>query len=101
MGPAGGEFGIRGFLAAFEWRRVTKRGDSTSCPVPVSRDSKPGRDSWKTGGASIWLTGSYDPEFNLTYWGVGNPGPDWNGETAKATISTATAWWRSTPTPEN
>ena len=37
-------------------------------------------DSWKTGGASIWLTGSYDPELNLTYWGVGNPGPDWNGD---------------------
>src|SRR5919106_5754826 len=30
------------------------------------------------GGASIWLTGSYDPELNLTYWGLGNPGPDWN-----------------------
>ena len=26
----------------------------------------------------MWLTGSYDPELNLTYWGVGNPGPDWN-----------------------
>jgi alcohol dehydrogenase (cytochrome c) len=30
------------------------------------------------GGASVWLTGSYDPELNLTYWGIGNPGPDWN-----------------------
>ena len=37
-------------------------------------------DSWKNGGASIWVTGSYDPELNLTYWGVGNPGPDWNGD---------------------
>ena len=27
---------------------------------------------------SIWVTGSYDPALNLTYWGVGNPGPDWN-----------------------
>ena len=35
-------------------------------------------DAWKTGGGSIWLTPSYDPELNLTYWGVGNPGPDWN-----------------------
>ena len=26
----------------------------------------------------MWVTGSYDPELNLTYWGVGNPGPDWN-----------------------
>ena len=32
------------------------------------------------GGASVWLTGSYDPDLNLTYWGIGNPGPDWNPE---------------------
>jgi alcohol dehydrogenase (cytochrome c) len=32
------------------------------------------------GGAPTWMTGSYDPELNLLYWGVGNPGPDWNGE---------------------
>ena len=38
-------------------------------------------DSWKTGGASTWQTGAYDPALNLVYWGVGNPGPDWNGET--------------------
>ena len=37
-------------------------------------------DSWKTGGASVWVTGSYDPDLNLTYWGIGNPGPDWNGD---------------------
>ena len=37
-------------------------------------------DSWKTGGAPAWVTGAYDPELNLTYWGTGNPGPDWNGE---------------------
>jgi alcohol dehydrogenase (cytochrome c) len=35
---------------------------------------------WKTGGGSIWLTPSYDPDLNLTYWGVGNPGPDWNAD---------------------
>jgi len=37
-------------------------------------------DAWKTGGGSVWVTGSYDPELNLTYWGIGNPGPDWNGD---------------------
>jgi alcohol dehydrogenase (cytochrome c) len=31
------------------------------------------------GGGPIWVTGSYDPELNLTYWGTGNPGPDWDG----------------------
>ena len=36
--------------------------------------------AWKTGGGPIWVTGSYDPELNLTYWGAGNPGPDWNGD---------------------
>jgi alcohol dehydrogenase (cytochrome c) len=40
-------------------------------------------DSWKRGAASVWITGSYDPETNLTYWGTGNPGPDWNGEVRK------------------
>src|SRR5207248_6234170 len=36
-------------------------------------------DSWMHGGAPIWVTGSYDPDLNLTYWGTGNPGPDWDG----------------------
>ena len=39
-----------------------------------------GGDSWKTGAGATWLTGSYDPEINLLYWGIGNPGPDWNGD---------------------
>ena len=38
------------------------------------------RRFWKTGGASVWVTGSYDAALNLTYWGIGNPGPDWNGD---------------------
>ncbi|MDX1982056.1 MAG: PQQ-binding-like beta-propeller repeat protein, partial [Bryobacteraceae bacterium] len=37
-------------------------------------------DSWKTGGGNTWLTGSYDPELNLLYWGVGNPAPDFDGD---------------------
>ena len=37
-------------------------------------------DSWQHGGAPIWVTGSYDPETNLTYWGTGNAGPDWDGD---------------------
>ena len=39
-----------------------------------------GGDSWKRGGGPVWVTGSYDPDLNLTYWGVGNPGPDYNGD---------------------
>ena len=37
-------------------------------------------DSWRTGGSPTWITGSYDPDLNLVYWGTGNPGPDWNGD---------------------
>ena len=37
-------------------------------------------DSWKRGGGSTWITGTYDPELNLIYWGTGNPGPDLNGD---------------------
>ena len=81
MGPAGGEFGIRGFLAAFDVATGNEAWRFNLVPGPgeAGFESWQG-DSWKTGGASIWLTGSYDPELNLTYWGVGNPGPDWNGD---------------------
>jgi alcohol dehydrogenase (cytochrome c) len=81
IGTAGGEYGIRGFLAAFDaktgkevWRFHTvaaagEKGGETW-----------GAESWKVGGGSIWVTGTYDRDLNLTYWGVGNPGPDWNGD---------------------
>ena len=79
-GVAGGEFGIRGFIAAFDantgkevWRFYTVPG-----PGEPGHESWSG-DSWMHGGAPIWATGSYDPETNLTYWGTGNAGPDWDG----------------------
>jgi alcohol dehydrogenase (cytochrome c) len=37
-------------------------------------------DTWKNGSATTWVTGSYDPDTNLIFWGTGNPGPDWNGD---------------------
>lgn len=80
-GIAGGEFGIRGFIDAYDavtgelaWRTYAIPG-----PGEPGNDSWSG-DSWRTGGAATWLTGSYDPDLNLIYWGTGNPGPDWNGD---------------------
>lgn len=79
-GPAGGEYGISGFLAAYSadtgkelWRFNT-----------IPRPGEPGNEtwagqSWVHGGGSIWTTGSYDPVLKLLYWGVGNASPDWNG----------------------
>ena len=81
VGVAGGEYGIRGFIAAYDaatgkeaWRFYTVAG-----PGDPGVKSWEG-DSWQHGGAPAWLTGSYDPSLNLVYWGTGNPGPDWNGD---------------------
>jgi alcohol dehydrogenase (cytochrome c) len=79
VGVAGGELGIRGFLSAYEAKTGKEAWRFYTIPGP----GEPGHetwqgDSWQHGGAPVWLTGSYDPELNLTYWGVGNPGPDFN-----------------------
>ncbi len=81
VGVAGAEYGIRGFLTALDART----GKEAWRFYTIAGEGDPGRsswagDSWKTGGGSIWVTGSYDPDLNLTYWGTGNPGPDWNGD---------------------
>ena len=80
-GIAGGEFGIRGFIDAYnaetgelEWRTYTIPGEGEP-----GNDTWSG-DSWKTGGSATWITGAYDPDLNMIYWGTGNPGPDWNGD---------------------
>ena len=80
-GIAGGEFGIRGFIDAYdpatgerEWRTYVIPG-----PGEFGNDTW-SDDSWKTGGAATWITGSYDADLNQIYWGTGNPGPDWNGD---------------------
>jgi alcohol dehydrogenase (cytochrome c) len=84
VGTAGGEFGIRGFIAAYDAKTGKEVWRFHNIPEP----GEPGHetwagDSWKTGGGSVWVTGSYDPDLNLTYWGIGNPGPDWNGDNRK------------------
>ena len=81
VGVSGGEFGIRGFVEALDARTGEKAWKSYTIPAPgePGSDSWIG-DSWKTGGVPVWITGSYDKETNLSYWGTGNGGP-WMGDT--------------------
>ena len=82
VGSSGGEFGVRGHLDAFEietgrhaWRRylVPAPGEPGSETWPSDSDA------WSRGGGTAWITGTYDPELDLMYWGTGNPGPDFDG----------------------
>jgi alcohol dehydrogenase (cytochrome c) len=80
LGPATNEFGTNCWIAAYDVRTGSEVWRFKTVPEPGERgnDTWPG-DSWKHGGAPIWVTGSYDPATNLTFWGTGNPNPGWNG----------------------
>ena len=82
-GISGAEFGIRGFIDGWDpetgtrlWRHYTipARGEKGNDTWPQTNNA------WETGGGSAWITGSYDPELDLMYWGIGNPAP-WASET--------------------
>ena len=79
IGVGGGEFGIRGYIDAYDvntgelrWRFYTTAG-----PEDPNNATWEG-DSWQTGGGPTWVTGTYDSELNLVFWGTGNPWPDIN-----------------------
>src|SRR5919202_1792921 len=83
VGSSGGEFGVRGHLDAYDmetgervWRCYTipKPGEPGSETWPQEGEA------WTRGGANGWITGTFDPETNLLYWGTGNPAPDFDGE---------------------
>ncbi len=81
IGIAGGEFGIRGFLDAYDAHTGKRVWRFQTIPEP----GEPGHETWggaawKTGGAPTWMTGSYDADLKLLYWAVGNPGPDFQGD---------------------
>jgi alcohol dehydrogenase (cytochrome c) len=81
VGISGAEAGIRGFLDAYDAKTGARRWRFYTIPAPGEPGSESwSGDAWKTGGGSTWVTGSYDPALGLVYWGVGNPGPDWNGD---------------------
>jgi alcohol dehydrogenase (cytochrome c) len=82
-GIAGGEYGTRGFIDGWDpetgkqlWRTFT-----TAAGKEKGADTWPG-DTAQKGGAPTWLTGAYDPDLDLVYWGTGNGGP-WNPEVRK------------------
>ena len=80
VGTAGGDFGVRAFVAAFDAKTGRERWRFYTVPAT----GEPGNDtwsgeSWKTGGAAVWNAGAYDPDANLVYFGTGNPWPDWDG----------------------
>jgi alcohol dehydrogenase (cytochrome c) len=80
VGTAGGDMGIRGIVAAFDAKTGKEVWRFHTIPGP----GEPGHESWSgnswmTGGAGVWNAGAYDPETNLTFWGTGNPAPDWDG----------------------
>jgi alcohol dehydrogenase (cytochrome c) len=81
VGASGGELGVRGFVAAYDVDTGQQVWKVFTVPAPGEPGSEtwPAGDQWKTGGGSIWVTGNYDPDTNLTYWGTGNGGP-WMGD---------------------
>ena len=81
VGIAGAEYGIRGFLDAYDAKTGKRTWRFWTVPAPGEPGSETwSGDSWKTGGAPTWVTGAYDAEANLVYWGTGNPSPDFVGD---------------------
>jgi PQQ-dependent dehydrogenase (methanol/ethanol family) len=84
VGITGGEFGLPGYVDAYDpatGKRVW-RFNTVPQPGEFGQDSWLG-DSWKRGGAPGWLTGTYDPDLDVLYWPIGNPGPDSDAEIRK------------------
>ena len=81
VGTSGGEYGVRGFVAALDPDTGKELWRTFTIPEPGQPGSEtwPKGDQWKHGGAPIWVTGNYDPVTNLAYWGTGNGGP-WMGD---------------------
>lgn len=82
VGGTGGDSAHRGYINAYyaktgrqAWRFYTIPG-----PGEPGHETWGDSDLWKYGGGSTWLTGSYDPEMNLIYWGIGNPSSDFNND---------------------
>ena len=81
IGVAGGDFGVRGFLAAYDVTTGQLEWKFDTIPGPGQAGHETWRnEAWKNGGGTTWVTGSYDPSLDVLYWGVGNPAPAFNGD---------------------
>lgn len=81
-GSAGGEFGVRGHLDAFDAHTGERRWRRYMVPKPGEPGSETWPDdgeAWQRGGGNCWVTPTYDPELELLYQGTGNPAPDFDG----------------------
>ena len=87
MGISGAEYGIRGFIDAYDAKTGKRIWRFYTVPSPEEKSDHAKKalktwegKSWLTGGGSAWVTGTYDPKLNTLYWGIGNPSPDFNGD---------------------
>ena len=72
--------GIRGFIDAYDAKTGKRAWRFYTIPGPGEPGQRHLEKRGKLDGGATWVTGAYDPELNLVYWGIGNPGPDWNGD---------------------
>jgi alcohol dehydrogenase (cytochrome c) len=97
VGMAGGEKGIQGFLAAFDAETGKQAWRFNTIPQPGEKGHETWEtDAWKTGGASIWVTGSYDPDSNLTSGASAIRDRTGTATCVPATTCSAIRWWRLT-----
>jgi alcohol dehydrogenase (cytochrome c) len=80
VGVAGGDYGTRGLLAAYDPATGRQQWKFDTIPPPGQPGHETWQNGWETGGGATWITGSYDPSLGLIYWGVGNPAPDFQGD---------------------
>src|SRR5215813_10534318 len=81
VGASGGDQGVRNWLAALDARTGDLLWKTFAVPAPGEPGSETWKDknnAWQTGGGAFYVTGSYDPEVNITYWGAGNPAPKYD-----------------------
>lgn len=80
VGTAGGDDGVRGFLAAFDAETGEEKWRFWTIPAPGEKGSESWpSDTYLHGGGTTWMPGTYDPDLNTLYWGTGNPAPDYDG----------------------